>query len=147
MVRGAYLDHAATTPCDSRVVAAMTAAYGEAIGNPHALHHEPGRRAAALVADARERIARAGGAEPDDVVLTSGASESNNLAIRGIATGAARRGLVTCRTEHASVLRPSELLAASGWRVDHVATDRFGRIGVDDVAALLRDDIQLVSVM
>src|SRR5262249_8168914 len=73
--------------------------------------------------------------------------ESNNLAIRGVAAGAQRRGLVTCRTEHASVLRPSELLAASGWRVEHVATDRFGRIAVDDVAALLRGDTQLVSLM
>jgi cysteine desulfurase len=146
MVRGGerivYLDHAATTPCDPRVTAAMAAVYADPLGNPHALHHAPGRRAAQLVAEARERIARAVGADPDHVVLTSGATESNNLAIAG-----ARGAILTCRTEHASVLRPCERNINPGAGVDYVPTDRFGRIDVGAVAAALRADTRLVSLM
>lgn len=146
MVRGGepivYLDHAATTPCDPRVTAAMAAVYAEPLGNPHALHHAPGRRAAQLVAEARERIARAVGADPDDVVLTSGATESNNLAIAGT-----RGAVLTCRTEHASVLRPCERQINLGARVDHVPTDRFGRVDVAAVAAALHAETRLVSLM
>jgi cysteine desulfurase len=141
-----YLDHAATTPCDRRVADAMADAYREQLGNPHALHHAPGRRAAALVAEARERIARAVGADPDEVVFTSGATESNNLAIRG-AAGATRGALTTCRTEHASVLRPCERLAAEGWQVDHVPPDRWGRLDLVDIAAAFRPETRLVSLM
>ena len=151
MVRGwdrlVYLDHAASTPCDGRIVTAMSAAYDERLGNPHALHHAPGRRAAAIVDEARERIARCVGALPAHVVLTSGATESNNLAIRGAALGAPRRALITCRTEHASVLRPCELLAAEGWRVDHVPTDRWGRLDLVDLGAAFRTETHLVSLM
>jgi cysteine desulfurase len=142
-----YLDHAATTPCDPRVVDAMDEAYREPLGNPHALHHPLGRRAASLVAEAKARIARAVGADPEAVVITSGATESNNLAIRGVALGATARAAITCRTEHASVLRPFERLAAEGWRVDYISADRFGRIDPGDVGAALRPDSYIVSLM
>jgi cysteine desulfurase len=141
VVRGSerlvYLDHAATTPCDPRVVAAMTDVYREGLGNPHALHHEAGRRAAELVAEARERVARSVGADPEGVVFTSGATEANNLAI---GSGGA---VVTCRTEHVSVLRPCERAA----RVDHIPTDRWGRLDPADVEAAFRPSVRLASLM
>jgi cysteine desulfurase len=151
MVRGrariVYLDHAASTPCDARVAAAMAEVLARPLGNPHALHHLPGREAAALVAEARERVARAVGAAPEDVVFTSGATESNNLAIRGAARGIARKTLVTCRTEHLSVLRPCEELAAEGWRVRYIPTDRCGRLDLDGAGERIDTDTELVSVM
>src|SRR5262249_39231358 len=103
----------------------MAEVYREGLGNPHTLHHEAGRRAAVLLDQARERFARTVGAEPDDVVFTSGATESNTLAIAGAGP------VVTCRTEHVSVLRPCERLA----RVDYIPPDRWGHLDPADVDA------------
>jgi len=130
-----YLDHAATTACDPRVVERMHEAYGEGLANPHSTH-APGRRAAERIAEACTQIAGAVGAAPDDVILTSGATESNNLAITGVAPA----HVITCRTEHVSVLRPCERIAD----VAYVPVDRGGHLDLDEL--VVRDDA-LVSLM
>ena len=146
-----YLDHAATTPVDPRVAARMAqvlTAEGE-FGNPGSSSHAFGDAASALIETARAQVAACVGADPHDVVWTSGATEANNLAIFGIAryyreTG---RHIVTARTEHKAVLDPCRELERRGWRVTYLAPARSGMIEADQVAAALREDTVLVSIM
>ena len=149
MERPIYLDHNATTPVDPRVIEAMLPAFTEHFGNPASHTHAYGWAAARLVERAREQIAAALGAHPDEVVFTSGATESNNLAIKGVAWSLAGRGrhLVTVATEHKAVLDPCRRLAGAGFEVTVLPVDRHGRVGPEQLAAALRPDTVLVSVM
>ena len=146
-----YLDHAATTPTDPRVIAAMTAVLGPAHGhgNPSAIQHPYGQRAAAAVEAARAQVARLIGATPREIVFTSGATEANNLAIKGACAFYAARGrhLVTALTEHPAVLEPVGSLEAQGWHVTRLRPAADGRIHPDQLAAALRPDTVLVSLM
>ncbi len=151
--RGAavYLDYAATTPVDPRVAAAMSACLTQAgvFGNPGSLSHDYGEAASDLVERARAQVAAAVGAAPADIVWTSGATEANNLALFGVAnyyrdTG---RHVVTVRTEHKAVLDPCRELERRGWRVTYLVPDRSGVVDPAQVAAALRPDTTLVSVM
>ena len=121
MKRPIYLDHQATTPVDARVVEAMLPYFVARFGNAASRTHAYGWRAEAAVELAREAIARAIGArEPAEIVFTSGATESDNLAILGVARAARGRGadhVVTVATEHRAVLEPCEALAREGFRV------------------------------
>lgn len=144
-----YLDHNATTPLDERVLEAMLPFLRESFGNPASRTHPYGWAAAKAVDEARQRLAAGTGAQPDELVFTSGATESCNLAIKGAAWALADRGrhLVTCATEHRAVLDPCARLAREGWEVTVLPVDGWGRVSPEQVAAALRPDTVLVSVM
>jgi cysteine desulfurase len=143
-----YLDHHATTAVDPRVLEAMLPYFRDDFGNAASSSHLHGWRAEAAVEDARERIAAAIGAEPREIIFTSGATESNNLAILGAAEASrGRQHVVTLATEHLSVLDPCRYLAAKGARTSELPVDAKGRVDPTDVAAAIGDDTLLVSVM
>jgi len=146
-----YLDYAATTPLDPRVAEALQSCLraGLELGNPAATAHTPGRTAAARIEHARGQLAGLLKCEAREIVFTSGATESNNLAILGVARANADRGrhIVTSRIEHKSVLDPCRHLEREGWSVTYVLPDRSGRIDPQAVATALRADTVLVSVM
>ena len=149
-----YLDYAATSPADPRVAAAM----GECLtrdgvfGNPSSMHQH-GRLARERVEQARAQAAGLINAPPQQLVWTSGATESNNLAILGSARAAATRGrhsgrhVLTARTEHKSVLDPCRRLEHEGFQVSYLDTDHEGLIAPQRVREALRDDTVLVSIM
>lgn len=143
-----YLDNAASTPLDPEVAAAMQAHLGPAGANPSSAH-TAGRAAAQAVAGARAEVAAAIGAEADDIIWTSGATEANNLAILGSAGFHTPRcgHIVTARTEHRSVIDPVRHLERRGWRVSWLEVDAGGRIDPAALVAALRDDTALVSIM
>ena len=145
-----YLDHAATTPPAAEVVRAMQSvlAPGGAFANPSSIH-AAGRRSRALIESARAEIARLLNTEPACIVFTSGATESNNLAIIGAARQRAHRGrhLVTMRTEHKAVVDTFAALEREGWAVTWLAPDADGLLPAGALDGALRDDTQLVSVM
>jgi cysteine desulfurase len=146
-----YLDYAATTPVDPEVVEAMTACMGPDgdFGNPGSATHRFGHRAAARVDIARGQVAALLSAEPDEIIFTSGATESNNLAVLGIARANADRGhhIVTSRIEHKAVLDPCKRLEKEGFSVSYLTPDGSGRIDPNAVRAALRPDTVLVSIM
>lgn len=146
-----YLDHAATTPVDPEVAQTMArflTADGE-FGNPASATHAYGARAAAHVESARAQVAALIGASADEIVFTSGATESNNLAILGVARANADRGrhIVTTRIEHKAVLDPIRQLEREGWSVTWLTPDVEGLVHPQQVAEALRSDTVLVSVM
>jgi cysteine desulfurase len=149
-----YLDNHATTRVDPRVVEAMLPYFDGEYGNAGSSTHGFGWEAKRAVDDARQRIAAAIGAEPREIVFTSGATESNNLALRGVAQRLRAKGnhIVSVTTEHPSVLDPLERLAAEGFEVTrlpvHQAPDpQAGRIAAEQVAAAITERTILVSVM
>ena len=151
MLRPVYLDHAATTPVDSRVAAAMAQCLtveGE-FGNPASASHSFGDAAGALVETARAQVAAAVGAAPSEVIWTSGATEADNLAIFGVAQYYREHGrhIITARTEHKAVLDPCRELERRGWHVTYLAPDSGGVVHPDQVAAALQSDTVLVSIM
>jgi cysteine desulfurase len=149
--RPVYLDYAATTPVDPVVAAAMFACLSEGgeFGNPSSITHVFGQRAAARVEEARGQVAALIGADPDEITFTSGATESNNLAILGVARANSDRGrhVITTRIEHKAVLDPCKHLEREGFTVTYLTPDRQGRLDPDSVRAALRPDTVLVSIM
>ncbi len=144
-----YLDHLASTPCDPDAAALMRRLAVEEFANPSS-SHAAGRRAARRVERARRQVAEAIDALPEEIVFTSGATESNNLAILGVAAAARqrddpRRKLLTLRIEHPSVLEPMAELARQGWLVEFVPVRRDGRIVLEALDEAL-DDALLLSV-
>ncbi|GAA5212664.1 cysteine desulfurase family protein [Microbacterium kyungheense] len=147
-----YLDNAATTPVRPEVLEAMMPYLTRWYGNPSS-HHTVGEAAAEALADARGRVARVLGLRAGDIVFTSGGTEANNLAIKGIAIAAAlrredrRAHVVTTPIEHESVLESVAYLErVHGFEASRVPVDEHGRLSVDAVAAALRDDTALVAV-
>lgn len=144
-----YLDYAATTPVDPRVAQKMAhclLVQGN-FGNPASRSHVYGWRAEEAVENARVQVASLLQADPREIVWTSGATESDNLAIKGAAHGASRRHIVTSRVEHKAVLDTCEFLESEGFEVTYLQPDAHGRIEVDSVAAALREDTLLASIM
>jgi cysteine desulfurase len=143
-----YLDHNATTPPREEVVAAMERVLRRAWGNPSSAHAE-GAAARAEVEAARAHVSALVGAEPAEVVFTSGATEANHLAIHGLVRARAARGrhLVTSAVEHPSVEAPLEALRAEGFELTRVGVDGDGRVEPDALAAALRPDTILVSLI
>lgn len=144
-----YLDYNATTPLDPAVREAMLPFLGEVYGNPSSIHHV-GRRARALLDDARDRVATVWQAKPSEVVFTSGGTESNNLAILGAARLLRERGrhIITTRIEHHAVLHPCEYLRRKeGFEITYLPVTAEGLVSVESVRAALRPDTMLVSVM
>jgi cysteine desulfurase len=146
-----YLDHAATTPVEPRVAARMAEllSSGTEFGNPASSSHDYGDIAGALVEAARAQVAAAVGAAAQEVVWTSGATEANNLAIFGVAQYYRERGrhIVTARTEHKAVLDPCRELERRGWEISRLVPDQEGLLDPNQVAAALRPDTVLVSLM
>jgi cysteine desulfurase len=144
-----YLDNLATTRCDPRVLEAMLPYFTEHYGNAASRSHPFGWTAEAAVDLAREQIAGLIGASAREIVLTSGATEANNLAIKGAASGNRSRGdhIVTVATEHKAVLDPCKRLAAEGYRVTILTPDRDGLVTPAQVAAAVDEGTILVSVM
>ncbi|MFQ6016624.1 MAG: IscS subfamily cysteine desulfurase [Kiloniellaceae bacterium] len=144
-----YLDYQATTPCDPRVVEAMLPYFTEKFGNPHSIHHAYGWAAEAAVEKARAEIADLVGAEPREIVFTSGATESNNLAIKGTARfhKARKPHVVTCATEHKCVLESVRRLAAEGIRVTMVPVGANGLIDPAELGRAITGETALVSIM
>ena len=141
-----YLDYAAFSPVDPRVVALMRPFLEGGVGNP-AAPHSLGLEARASLDGARAKVARLIGASAAGVVFTASATEANNLAIRGLAERASGRHVVTSAVEHISVLNACRHLAKRGWEIAYVPVDREGRVDPDAVAAALRGDTALLSVM
>ncbi len=144
-----YLDYHATTPVDPRVLDAMLPYFTERFGNAASRQHAYGWEAAKAVDEGRSQVAALIGASASEVVFTSGASESNNLAIKGAAYANRERGnhLVTAVTEHKSVLDSFKRLEAEGWQVTWLGVDREGFIDVDELKASVTDRTVLVSMM
>jgi cysteine desulfurase len=144
-----YLDHQATTPVDPRVLAAMLPYFTEHFGNPTSTTHQYGWAAEAAVTSARANIAAAIGASPEEIVFTSGATEANNLAIKGIAEAYLAKGqhLITLQTEHNAVLDPCQYLESVGFRVTYLSVNPDGLVDLDQLKAAICPDTILVSIM
>lgn len=147
--RAIYLDYQATTPLDPRALAAMRPFLEEHFGNPHSDHHGYGHDAATAVESSREEIASLIAADPREVIFTSGATESNNLAIKGAARFVEnrRRHMVTVVTEHKCVLESVKSLETEGFSNTILPVRSNGLIDLDALDAAISDDTALVSVM
>jgi cysteine desulfurase len=149
MQKPVYLDYHATTPVDPRALDAMIPYFSDEFGNPASRQHAYGWKAQEAVDRARGEIASLIGATAGEIVFTSGATESNNLAIKGCAQSARERGdhIVTVATEHKSVLDSFKKLERDGWRVTWLGVDGDGLIRLDELRAAVTDKTVLVSVM
>ncbi|MDE0812134.1 MAG: aminotransferase class V-fold PLP-dependent enzyme [Alphaproteobacteria bacterium] len=147
--RAIYLDYQATTPLDPRALAAMRPFLEDRFGNPHSDHHGYGHDAATAVESSREEIASLIAADPREVIFTSGATESNNLAIKGAARFVEnrRRHMVTVATEHKCVLESVKSLETEGFSNTILPVGSNGLIDLDALDAAISDDTALVSVM
>jgi cysteine desulfurase len=148
--RDIYLDHAATTPVDERVVAAMLPFFTEKFGNPSSIHRA-GRAALEALDDARETVAAALGAARKEIVFTGGGSEADNLAIKGVALAQRQAGrgahVITSAIEHHAVLHAVEYLEAFGFEATVLPVDGDGLVRPDDLRAAIRPDTVLASHM
>jgi len=147
--RPIYFDYSATTPVDPRVVEKMIPWLYEHAGNPASRSHAYGWEAEEAVERARDQVAALVNADPREIIWTSGATESNNLAIKGAATFYAERGkhIITAKTEHKAVLDPCRELERQGFEVTYLDVQENGLIGMDALEAAIRPDTVLISVM
>lgn len=146
-----YLDYSATTPVDPRVAEKMMQCLtlDGTFGNPASRSHRFGWQAEEAVDEARNHIADLIGADPREIVFTSGATESNNLAIKGIAHFYQKQGkhIITCKTEHKAVLDPCRYLEGQGFEVTYLDPQHNGLVSLSQLEAAMRDDTILVSLM
>ncbi|MGD1808093.1 IscS subfamily cysteine desulfurase [Dapis sp. BLCC M126] len=147
--RPIYLDYNATTPLDERVLKTMLPYFIEHFGNPASITHQYGWEAEAAVKKAREILAAAINATPEEIIFTSGATEANNLAIKGIAEAYFDKGkhIITVATEHNAVLDPCTYLQNLGFEVTYLPVNTDGIIDLNTLETALREDTILVSVM
>ena len=146
-----YFDHQATTPVDPRVLAKMTRFFCDSLGNPHSRDHALGWESARAVEEAAGQIARLIGADPDEIIFTSGATESNNLALLGLGRRAARgsrRRILVSAIEHKCVLGPARVLEEQyEYTVEQIPVDRQGYVRISALHDMLDEDVLAVSVM
>jgi cysteine desulfurase len=144
-----YLDYQATTPTDPRVVDAMLPYFSEKFGNPHSRSHQYGWEAEDAVEEARARIASLIGANPKEIIFTSGATESNNLAIKGVARFYKEKKdhIVTCVTEHKCVLDTARNLEQEGFSVTYLPVEKNGLLDLDLLAGAITEKTAIVSIM
>ena len=144
-----YLDYHATTPCDEQVIEAMLPYFTAQFGNPSATGHENGRKASAVIMEVKANIAKFIGGIPEGVIITSGATEANNIAIMGhaCATGTERNEILIGSLEHASVSKTALSLEKLGFVVKKIPANRDGFITADALKGLISDKTRLVSVM
>lgn len=147
--RPIYLDYQATTPCDPRVVEVMLPYFTEKFGNPHSRNHVYGWEAEEAVEKAREQVAALIGADAKEVIFTSGATESNNLAIKGVAHfyKGKKNHIITVVTEHKCVLDTCRHLEQEGFEVTYLPVQKSGLVDLEELAAAITDKTVLVSVM
>jgi cysteine desulfurase len=147
--RPIYLDNHATTPVDERVLTAMLPYFTEHFGNPASVSHLYGWEAQAAVKKSREILAAAINATPEEIIFTSGATEANNLAIKGVAEAYFQKGqhIITVATEHNAVLDPCNYLQSLGFEITILPVQKDGLINTSDLEKALRPDTILVSVM
>lgn len=147
--RPIYLDCHATTPVDERVLATMIPYFTEKFGNPASINHVYGWEAEAAVKQTREILAAAINATPEEIVFTSGATEANNLAIKGVAEAYFSKGqhIITVVTEHSAVLDPCKYLKTLGFEITILPVKKDGIIDLTELEKALRSDTILVSVM
>lgn len=143
MLKPVYLDYQATTPCDPRVVDAMLPYFTEKFGNPHSRNHMYGWQAEEAVETARAQIATLINADPSEVIFTSGATESNNIAIKGVFNFYGGH-VITSQIEHKCVL---ETCRSLGCEVTYLPVQPNGIVSIDDLKAAIRPDTKLVSIM
>lgn len=141
-----YLDHAATTPLDARVLQAMMPFFGDDYGNASSPHHM-GRKSAVATDQWRRVMADVIGCDASEIIFTGSGTESINAAFFGILQNRTQKRIITALTEHKAVLEPAERAAATGYEVVHVALDETGKIHPETLAPLLDEDTALVSLM
>ncbi|HEV8642918.1 MAG TPA: cysteine desulfurase family protein [Methylomirabilota bacterium] len=146
MTRRVYLDHNASTPVHPEVVAEMLPYFGESFGNPSSVHGF-GRAAREGVDTARERIARFLHVVPDEIVFTSGGTESDNLGVKGLALARGRGHIITSQIEHHAVLRTAQALHGQGFEVTYLPVDQYGMVDPDDVRRAIRPDTLAITIM
>lgn len=149
--RPIYLDMQATTPLDPRVLDAMLPFYSGLYGNPHSRTHAYGWETDKAIEKAREHIANLIGADPKEIIFTSGATESNNMSVKGVARFFARSGkkrhIITSQTEHKCVLDSCRHLQDEGFDVTYLPVQSSGLINMEELEAAMRPDTALVSIM
>jgi cysteine desulfurase len=146
MSRRVYLDHNASTPVHPEVVAEMLPYFGEVFGNPSSIHAF-GREAREAMDRARERVARFLAVSPQEIVFTSGGTESDNFALKGLAGARGKGHIITSLVEHHAVLRAARALEAQGFDLTCVGVDEFGMVDPDDVRRAIRPDTIAISIM
>ena len=144
-----YLDSHATTPVDPRVFEEMTPYFTEHFGNASSLDHSFGYDASIAVSEAREKIAKAIGTNMDEILFTSGATESDNLALLGVMERNKSKGnhLITCVTEHKAILDTAKHLEKIGCKVTYLPVDEYGLISLDELKSAITDETVLISIM
>lgn len=144
-----YLDNNATTPVDPRVLEAMLPYFSEKFGNAASIHHPFGWEAKDSVEKAREQVASIINAEPREIVFTSGATESDNVALKGIMEAYSSKGnhLITCVTEHKAILDTAKYLESRGCDVTYLPVDKHGNIDLDQLEGSITDRTVLISIM
>ncbi len=149
MQRPIYLDCHATTPVDERVLEVMLPYFRESFGNPASIGHLYGWEAESAVKLAREAIAKAINASPEEIIFTSGATEANNLAIKGVAEAYHQKGqhIITMQTEHSAVLDPCAYLESLGFEVTYLPVKSDGLVDLTELERTIRTDTILVSIM
>ena len=147
-MRRTYLDHAATTPTHSEVVKAMAHYFTEAFGNPSSIHSY-GQETKGAVEEARAKVAEFIGARSEEIVFTSGGTEADNLALKGLAYASRNEGnhIITTSVEHPAVLEVCKFLEKRGFRITYLPVDKYGLVDPDDVKKAANDKTVLVSVM
>lgn len=146
-MKSLYLDHAATTPLDERILEAMLPFMTENFGNANSAHHL-GQKAKVVVEDAREKVAQLINAEPSEIIFTSGGTESDNAVIKGVlAVSGDKKEVITSHLEHHAVLHPIEMSKMTGFKPVFVETEDCGRISVQNVEDVITDQTALVSLM
>lgn len=144
-----YMDYQATTPVDPEVLDIMYPYFTEKFGNAASRSHSFGWEAEEAVELGREQIAKLIGASSKEIIFTSGATESDNMAIIGIAEMYEKKGkhIVTCQTEHKAVLDPCKYLEKKGWEITYLPVDQYGMVDLDALKDAIRDDTIVVSIM
>jgi len=146
MSRRVYLDHNASTPVHPEVLAEMLPYFGEVFGNPSSIHAF-GREAREGMDRARERVASFLNVSPQEIVFTSGGTESDNFALKGLAGARGEGHIITSQVEHHAVLRAARALEAQGFDLTVVGVDEFGMVDPDDVRRAIRPDTVAISIM
>jgi cysteine desulfurase len=147
-MRRIYLDHAATTPTHPEVVKTMLSYFAEAFGNPSSIY-SCGQEARAAVEEARTKVAELIGAQSEEIIFTSGGTEADNFAIKGVAYANEHKGnhIITTSIEHHAVLEACKFLEGRGFKITYLPVDEYGLVAPDDVKKTITDKTILISVM